>query len=236
MKLFGYFAIASPWTLDNWKTVLGNPNFTRALLNSFVISAGTAVLAMIAFFFLAYIIVRTRFWGRKILDFLVWVPSVLPGIVIGLGYLWLFLGTPFLRPVYGTTWILIMVAALGSITLTTQIVKSSLLQLGTELEQASWTSGVSRFHTLRYVVFPLIAPTLAAVGVLAFSASAKATSQVALLSTNANQPLSMLQLNLMADNNMEAASVVGVFILLMTIGVALLARLFGLRLGASAAR
>jgi iron(III) transport system permease protein len=236
MKLFGYFSIASPWTLDNWKTVLGNANFTRALMNSFIISAGTAILAMIAFFFLAYMIVRTQFWGRKILDFLVWVPSVLPGIVIGLGYLWLFLGTPFLRPVYGTTWILIMVAALGSITLTTQLVKSSLLQLGTELEQASWTSGVSRLHTLRYVVFPLIAPTLAAVGVLAFSASAKATSQVALLSTNANQPLSMLQLNLMSDNNMEAASVVGVFILLMTIGVALLARVFGLRLGASAAR
>jgi iron(III) transport system permease protein len=233
MKLFGYFTIPNPWTLDNWRTVLGNPNFTRALTNSFVISAGTAVVAIVAFFFLAYIIVRTRFYGRRALDFLVWLPSVLPGIVIGLGYLWLFLGTPTLRPVYGTTWILVIVAALGSITLTTQMTKASLLQLGAELEQASWTSGVSRLRTLRYVVLPLIAPTLAAVGVLAFSASAKATSQVALLSTNANRPLSMFQLDLMADNNMEAASVVGVFILALTIGVALVARFFGLRLGAA---
>jgi hypothetical protein len=43
----------------------------------------------------------------------------------------------------------------------------------------------------------------------------------------------MFQLDLMADNNMEAASVVGVFILALTIGVALVARFFGLRLGAA---
>ena len=84
---------------------------------------------------------------------------------------------------------------------------------------------------MRYITVPLMAPSLAVVGVLAFSAAARATSHVALLSTHNNQPLSILQLNLLSDNNFEAASVIGVFILLMTVGVAGVARIFGLRFG-----
>jgi iron(III) transport system permease protein len=231
MSVFGYFDIPEPWTLGKWQTVLDNPVFRNALVNSLIISSGTALLAMAACALVASVVVRTRFWARGLLDFLVWLPSALPGIVLGLGYLWLFLGTPFLRPIYGTTFILILVAALGSITLTTQTLKANLLQLGAELEEAAWASGAAWGDTLRRVVLPLIAPALAVVGVLAFSASARATSHVALLSTHANQPLSMLQLNLLSDNDFGAASVVGVFILLMTVGVALVARVLGLRVG-----
>jgi ABC-type Fe3+ transport system permease subunit len=82
---------------------------------------------------------------------------------------------------------------------------------------------------MRYVVVPLMGPSLAVVGVLAFSAAARATSNVALLATHSNQPLSILQLNLLTDNNFEAASVIGVFILLLTVGVAAAARFLGLR-------
>jgi len=234
MSVFGMFNVASPWTLKNWRTVLGDVNFLNALTNSLVVASGTAVLSMAAFGLVAYLVVRTRFFARSALDFLVWLPSTLPGIVMGLGYLYLFLGTPFLRPIYGTTFILVLVAALGSITLTTQVLKSNLRQLGAELEEASATSGGTWWHTLRYVVVPLMAPSLAVVGVLAFSAAARATSHVALLATHNNQPLSILQLNLLTDNNFEAASVIGVFILLLTVGVAAIARLLGLRLGPEA--
>jgi iron(III) transport system permease protein len=231
MSNFGMFNVRDVWTLKSWQTVLGDINFLNALVNSAIIASGTAVLSMVAFGLIAYIIVRTRFFLRSGLDFLVWLPSCLPGIVMGLGYLYLFLGTPFLRPVYGTTFILVLVASLGSITLTTQVLKTNLRQLGAELEEASATSGGNWWHTLRHITLPLMAPSLAVVGVLAFSAAARATSHVALLSTHNNQPLSILQLNLLSDNNFEAASVIGVFILLMTVGVACVARIFGLRLG-----
>jgi iron(III) transport system permease protein len=231
MSVFGMFNVRDPWTLKSWQTVLRDVNFLNALWNSLVIAGGTAVVAMSGFGLIAYLIVRTRFVARSLLDFLVWLPSTLPGIVMGLGYLYLFLGTPFLRPIYGTTFILILVAALGSITLTTQVLKTNLRQLGAELEEASAASGANWWHTLRHVVVPLMAPSLAVVGVLAFSAAARATSHVALLATHNTQPLSILQLNLLTDNNFEAASVIGVFILLLTVGVAVVARLFGLRLG-----
>jgi iron(III) transport system permease protein len=236
MSVFGMFNVKDPWTLKSWQTVLSDANFIGALWNSIVVASGTAIFSMVCFSLIAYIIVRTRFFGRSALDFLVWLPSTLPGIVMGLGYLYLFLGTPFLRPIYGTTFILVLVAALGSITLTTQVLKTNLRQLGAELEEASATSGGNWWHTLRHIVVPLMAPSLAVVGVLAFSAAARATSHVALLSTHNNQPLSILQLNLLSDNNFEAASVIGVFILLLTVGVAIVARVLGLRLGPESAR
>ncbi len=231
MSVFGMFNVRDPWTLKSWQTVLRDVNFLQALVNSLIVAGGTAIVAMTSFGLIAYLVVRTRFAARSALDFLVWLPSTLPGIVMGLGYLYLFLGTPFLRPIYGTTFILVLVAALGSITLTTQVLKTNLRQLGAELEEASATSGGNWWHTLRHVVIPLMAPSLAVVGVLAFSAAARATSHVALLATHNTQPLSILQLNLLTDNNFEAASVIGVFILLMTVGVAAVARLLGLRLG-----
>src|SRR5579884_336656 len=234
MSIFGHFDVRDPWTLRNWKTVLGSPTFLHALGNTLVIGFGEALLAMAAFTLLAYIIVRSRFAGRGALDFLVWLPSAVPGIILGLGYLWLFLGTPFLRPLYGTTFILILVAALGTMTLTTQVTKASLLQLGAELEEAARMNGAPWLYTFRRVVLPLIAPAIAVVGVLGFASAVRTTGAIALLSTRANQPLSMLQLNLLADNQFEAASVVGVFLLVLTVGVALAARVLGLRLGIAA--
>ena len=231
MNLFGYFTIATPWTMKHWTSVLSNPVFMNALTNTVIIAGGTSLLGMAVFTVIAYIIVRTKYAARGTLDFFVWVPSTVPGIIMGLGFLWLFLGTPFLRPLYGTTWLLILVTALASITLGTQLVKSTLVQLGAELEEASWASGASWRYTLRRVVLPLIAPAIAVIGVVAFSAAARTTGTIALLATNSNQPLSMLQLNLMADNNYGAASVVGVFLLVLTIGVALVARALGLKLG-----
>jgi iron(III) transport system permease protein len=231
MNLFGYFTIANPWTMKHWGAVLGNPTFMNALVNTLIIAGGTALLGMVVFTIIAYIIVRTKYAARGTLDFFVWLPSTVPGIILGLGFLWFFLGTPILRPLYGTTWLLILVTALASITLGTQLVKSTLVQLGGELEEASWASGASWRYTLRRVVLPLIAPAIAVIGVVAFSAAARTTGTIALLATHTNQPLSMLQLNLMADNNYGAASVVGVFLLLLTIGVALIARTLGLKLG-----
>ena len=73
-------------------------------------------------------------------------------------------------------------------------------------------------------------------GVLAFAGAAAATSHVALLATHGNQPLSILQLNLLSHNDFEAASVIGVFILVMTVGVAIVARFLGLRVGLSGSR
>lgn len=229
MNVYGRFDATPTWTTRNWEEILANPSFLSALWNSTVLSFGTAFVAMSVFSIVAYSIVKTQLKGRATMDYLVWLPSMLPGIIISLGYLVLFVRVPFLRPMFGTMGILIIVAALGAMTLTTQMIKANLIQIGAELEEAARAAGGNWLYTFRTIVLPIISPTLVVVGVLAFSQAIKTTGHVALLSTSQNQPLSILQLTQMADFKLEAASVVGVFILFGTVGVALLARALGFK-------
>ncbi len=229
MRRFGRFGIPDPWTLENWEEVLGSRQLSDGLGNTIFLAVATALVAIFVFSILAYVIVNTRLRGRSLLDFFVWLPSMLPGVVVGLAYVILFLSVPFLRPAYGTVAILVIITSLATITLSTQMIKSTLRQLGQELEEGSRSAGATWAYTFRRIVFPLLAPTVAVVATLAFSSAARATGNVALLSTPTNRPLSVYQLNLMAEQRMETASVVGVIILTITVGVGLFAIIGGFR-------
>ena len=231
MCLFGFFNLPDPWTLSHWSRVFSDPIFLRSLRNTLILGAGATLIAVLFYPLIAYIIVRTRYWARQILDFLSWLPIAIPGMILGLGFLELFLGSPVFRPLYGSIFVLILAAAISSMTLGVQLMKSNLLQLGQDLEEASWTAGGSWLYTFRRVILPIQAPVLITVGLVAFIAAARNIAGIALLVTSQNRPLAMLQLDYMVDGRYEAAAVVGVIIMLLTSGVALLARLFGLRLG-----
>jgi iron(III) transport system permease protein len=228
MQLFGFFNIADAWTLGNWERVLTHPAFLKSFNNTFIIGLSTATLSILLFSVVAYICVRTKYVGRNWLNFLSWLTGTIPGVVLGLGMLWLLLGTPFLRPLYGTIFVLIFVTVLAQMTTGVQVFKSNMVQIGNELEEAAWASGAGWGYSFRRVVLPLIAPAVSVVGIMAFASSVKMTSHVALLATTDTRPLSILQLNYMSDGSYEAASVVGVITLFLTLGVAVMARMFGL--------
>ena len=160
-----------------------------------------------------------------------WLPTAVPGIIMGLGYLWLFLKTPLLSGLYGTIWVLILVVILANMTLGAQMMKSTMMQIGNELEEASRISGATFFYTIRKIIFPLVLPTAVVVFVTIFASAARSTSHFALLSTSENKPLSLLQLDMMADGRLEAATVVGIILLFLAIGVALIIRKQGMKSG-----
>jgi len=76
-----------------------------------------------------------------------------------------------------------------------------------------------------------MAPTLLAVGMITFVGAARNIGNFALLTTSANRPLSMLQLDYVAQRKLEEAVVVACVIMFVSLGGALLARLLGLRSG-----
>jgi iron(III) transport system permease protein len=229
MRLFGFFNIADPWTLDNWTTVLGDDQFLGSLRNTLVLAVGTAAVTVVVHSLIAYIAVRTRYAGRRLLDFISWLPFTVPGIILGLALLWLFLGVNFLRPLYGTTALLIIAGVISGMPLGVQVIKSGLMQLGGELEEASRIAGASWWTTYRRIVLRLMAPTLMAVAMITFVGAARNISNFALLSTSANRPLSILQLDYVAQRKFEEAVVVACIIMLISLAGALFARLLGLR-------
>jgi iron(III) transport system permease protein len=232
MTRFGFFTLAQPWTLENWTRTLSDPVFERSIRNTLVLAFSAAIIGAVLFSVVAWIIVRARgVWGRGLLDLILWVPSVIPGALAGLGLLWMFLGTPLLSPLYGTMAILVVAALMGGVTLATQTFKAAMLQLGRELEEGARMSGANWVRVYLRIVLPLLAPTVLVVAMLKFLFAANATSSIVLLATSETRPLSLLTLDFVREGLRESAAVTTVIITGLTTGVALIGRALGLNVG-----
>lgn len=229
MKLFGEFDLTQPWSLVHWAQTFSRPDLLHSVANTFELGSGAAAIAMVLFSLVAYVIVRFPYKLRGLMDFLTWVPSLVPGIVVSLAYLMMFVKTPFLRPLYGTIWVLIIAVVIGSMTIGVQMVKGSMGQLSRELEEASWTSGASRPTTFLKIIVPLAAPSIIAVGLQTFGTAVSVVSLVALLGTNRTQPLSILQLGYLDAGQFESATIVGTLIVLVAVSASMVARMLTAR-------
>ncbi len=231
MYLFGFFDIPQLWTLRHWTEVMTDSKFLTALQNTIVVSTGTAIASVAIYSAIAYIIVRTEFVGRRAISVLSWMPFAIPGVILGLGYLWFAFGVPFLMPLYGTVWLLVIVNVLTVMSLGTQILQSTMANLSIDLEEAGRVSGAAWLYIFRRIVIPLIAPTLAVVAIIAFVSAARQVATVAILIVGDNHLLSTLQLNYLGGSEFEAASVVGMVIVLLSLIVALAVRVVFGRVG-----
>jgi iron(III) transport system permease protein len=231
MTRFGYFNVPKPWTALHWSRVIEDSVFLESLKNTIVLSSATALVSVVLFTMIAYIVIRTNFVGRAALDLVSWLPSTLPGIILGLGLLSVFLGTPLLRRLYGSMFLLIVATVIASMTLGVQVIKGALTQLALELEEAAKVAGGSAWNSFRDVILPIISPSLLLVGTLSFIAAARNVSTVALIAASHTRPLSLLQLDFLVESRYESAAVIGIIVVALTAGVALISRVLGLRTG-----
>jgi iron(III) transport system permease protein len=231
MKLFGFFNIQEPWTLENWRATLNDPVLLRSLWNTLAIGLGSGLVGVLFFSFIAYVIVKTRYAGRWLLDFLSWLPWSIPGILLGVALLWTFLQTRIFLPIYGTIYLLMIAMVIKSMPFGTQLIKSVLIQLGTDLEEASKVCGVTLFHTFIRVILPFTLPALITVGLVGFISAARDISTVVLLGSGKSRTLSLLMLDFAAGAEFEKATVVAVIIVALVVGAALVARGLGGQVG-----
>lgn len=231
MKLFGFFNIADPWTLDNWRATFSDPVLLRSLGNTIAIGLGSGFIGVLFYSLIAYFIVRTRHRGKWLLDFLSWLPWSIPGILLGIALLWTFLQTRIFLPIYGTIYLLMIAMVIKSMPFGTQMIKSVLLQLGNDLEEASKVCGGTWFDTFRRVILPLTMPALITVGLVGFISAARDISTVVLLGSGRSRTLSLLMLDFAAGAEFEKATVVAVMIVGLVVGAALLARTLGGHVG-----
>jgi iron(III) transport system permease protein len=194
-------------------------------------SGGASLVAVTLLSLIAYFAVRSRYRARSLLDLASWLPYSVPGILFGLGLLYMFLELPLFRPFYGTIWLMILATVLAHMTFGTQLLKSNLLQLSRELEEAARMSGASWLRTLTGVVLPILLPSLILVAITSFITSARDVASVALVATAGTKTLSLVQLDYMIQGRYGPAAVISLVVVLMSTGVAVLARLFGLRIG-----
>ena len=235
MKISGLFITTPLWTLEHWQFVFGDARFITALQTTTVLAVVAAIGSPILFSLLAYIMVRTRWRGRLLLDMTVWGSAAIPGIISGLGLLLMFLGTPGLRAIYGTIWALIIVVLIQGNTTGTNVFKGVLVQLGRDMEEAARVSGAGWVRTYFTIVIPVLMPTMLLIGTLNFVGAAGATASIILIASRDTLTLSLLGLEWGSTSQQgaqkEEAAIIGLVIMVFTLGVALVARGFGLRVG-----
>jgi len=231
MKLFGFFNIPDVWTLENWRATLNDPVLLRSLWNTLAIGLGSGVIGVLFYSLIAYVVVRTRHRGRWLLDFLSWLPWSIPGILLGMALLWTFLQTKIFLPIYGTIYLLMIAMVIKSMPFGAQMIKSVLLQLGNDLEEASKVCGGTWLDTFRRVILPLTMPALITVGLVGFISAARDISTVVLLGSGKSRTLSLLMLDFAAGAEFEKATVVAVLIVALVVVAALIARALGGQVG-----
>jgi iron(III) transport system permease protein len=224
------------FTLAHWRGVLRDSTFVSSVVNTFVLGAGTALIGIILYSIIAYIILRSQVAGRKFLDLVVWLPWAFPGILLSLALLWIYLGTPMLGMLYGSMIGLIFAMLFKEMPMGVNLMKNGLLQISLELEEAATVCGARWSQTYRKVLLPLLGPTAVTVGMLAFIACVKDISTMILLATPETRPLSILVLDYTTNGSIEKGAVVGVISAAMAVGIALLGRKIGLGVGTSIGR
>ncbi|MDP2646555.1 MAG: iron ABC transporter permease [Desulfobacterales bacterium] len=231
MKISGMFELPDPYTMIHWVEVLGDPVFSSSLGNSLILCVVAALAGMTIFSFISYISVRTKLPGRGVLDFMSWLPWTVPGLLLAVGLLWVFLeGIPYFKFMYGTMYILIIAMIIKELPMGVRVMDGTMVQINKELEESARMSGAGWFYTFRRIMAPLLIPTYTATAVMIFLAAMRDISIVVLLYSPKSRVLSILMLEHYIGMAPEKGMVVGLIITVICIGTAITARAFGMGL------
>jgi iron(III) transport system permease protein len=207
----------SRMSLDSYARVLSNDATLQALRNTLVLAAGTATCVVVLTAIAAWLVVRTRVRGRGLVDGLSFTPIVIPGLVLGLALLIVYLRVPL--PIYGTMWILLIAYVTAGMPVGMRFAVASTHQVGDELEESAHVSGASWWQTFRRVLLPLLLPALFAAWIYVFVASTRQLSTALVLYSPGNEVLSIRLWDQYQEGEFAEFAALGVMMTLVLVGL-----------------
>jgi iron(III) transport system permease protein len=198
-------------SLDNYRYLNGFRPFWDAMKNSIILSTLSATVAMMLTSLVAWIVYKSRLPGSWILDFLAFVPITIPGIVMGMSLILLYVAFPI--PIYGTIWVLLIAYVTRFIPYGMRAASGSILQIHSELEEAAAASGASWWETFRRVTLPLLRPGLVAGWIYICIVSFREFSTSVLLATGESRVLSILLFTMFEQGQVTVVAAIGVLMI-----------------------
>ena len=156
------------FTLTHWAHPFSDSELAKAMLTSIKLALLATVVSTVIGTMMAIALVRHRFVGRRIANFLIVIPMATPEVVMGASLLsfFLILGSPAL----GFTTLLIA-HVMFCISFVVVVVRSRLIGFDRSLEEAAKDLGATPFETFRLITLPLIMPGIFGGAMLAFALS-----------------------------------------------------------------
>ncbi len=214
--------------LVNYERLLASDTTRWAFSNSLILGVTSATTTVAFVALVAWIVARTKLPGRKLLDFLAFVPIAVPGIVLGISLIWLYLSFPL--PIYGTLWIILLAYMIKYMPIVMRIMSASIAQVHPEMEEASMICS-SWFMTLRRVLFPLLRPGLVAGWIWVMAHAFRELNTAILLANQQTRPVGVAMYALWNDGAFGALAAFGVIVSLVVFIAAVAAHLAGQRYG-----
>ena len=148
--------LAEAFTLGNFREVLNEPTDVRAIWNTVLLGTVGGALTVACYTAIGFATHRRNDGWSRVVDYLVLIPRAVPGLLIGLAFLWVFLFFPPLRPLRETIFSMWLAYTVVWLAYGMRLISSSLLQVSTELEEAARTMGAARGRISREITLPLI--------------------------------------------------------------------------------
>jgi iron(III) transport system permease protein len=222
-------------TVDHYIELWQTPLIGQVMMNTLYMVAITSTLTVAISFLVSLVIVRSKFWGRRILDQMAFMPHAIPGIVIGLAFLWVFLqGTKYGINLYGGIWAISIAFVVGFLAYGTRSMNAGILQIHKDLEEAAQTSGATQWRTMWRIFYPLMLPTIIGVWVWSMLHAIRiAGAPLLLYEGKENQVLAILIWNMWDEGNIEAVGAIGTLMIIFLLLVTLSLRMIGFGRGAA---
>ncbi|PRD44046.1 ABC transporter permease [Phyllobacterium phragmitis] len=216
-------------TLANFKFILfEHGSASRAFANSIGLALAAAAFAVLLAVPLGYLITWRKRWWTKFLNLSAELPYALPGVVLAIASLLL-----FLKPmpvvglqIYNTIWIILYAYLARFLVLALRPTITGLHQIDRALEEAAQVAGAGLMRRMRTIIFPLVAPATLAGGVLIFMTAFSELTVSALLWASGSETIGVVIFSFEQGGDSSYAAAISVLVVAITFILMLTTNMF----------
>jgi iron(III) transport system permease protein len=188
-------------TSENFSVIFTQPVYVESIRNSLVISLVGGGIAVLFIAFAVLVTTRSDFPLRGALSYVALYPRAVPGIIIGIGFLWTLLLIPGLGEIRNTLVVLTLAFVVRFLPLGFGAVMPSVLRISTELDRAARVAGASWLTTMWSILVPLLRPALASAFVLLFVSFLKEYASALFLVARGSEVIGTTMIELWRQGN-----------------------------------
>jgi iron(III) transport system permease protein len=217
-------------TLDNYRfALLAQEATLRAFRNSFLLAFITAAVSAMIAVPLAYLVALRKNAVARVIDFVADAPYAVPGTVLAIAIILVFLPPIPLIDVslYGTLGIILVAYLARFLALALRPTMAGMERVNRNLDEAAQVAGAPVLMRLRSVILPAIAPSAVAGALLIFMTAFNELTVSALLWSTGSETLGVVVFSLQQEGNSPAAAAVATLSIAVTLMLAGLASIVG---------
>jgi len=214
-------------TLSNYTAIFNTPTTLNAAENTVIISVLTGAITTLICVVAAYLLVKTKLRGRRVLEFLATAPVALPSVIIGVSLLYWYLAAPLPVHLYGSVTILVIAFVTGALPFGLRFIEPAFSQISTELEEAAANSGATRFQVFTRIYLPLLRPALTAAFLYCFIIAFKELTSALFLYSAKSNVLAVSMYSMWLDGSYTTVCAIGVLMIAVLVIAVILVRKLG---------